>query len=423
MLKTARIAILKMRRKFKIKNKINKTGLITIGILTGGFFSVAYFSIPFIATITYKGASGMSDYNQNSAVTSSSFDDTQDKKKQEKFIATHIKTPEAVKAIYMTSWVAGTPSFREKLVKIADETEINSIIIDIKDYTGRIAFKVDDPILQEVGAVENRIPDIREFIARLHEKEIYVIGRISVFQDQYLVSKHPELAVKRESDAEVWEDHKGVSWLDAGSKEVWDYVVAIAKESYAVGFDELNFDYIRFPSDGNMNDIYYPFSEEKILADPDYGKAEVLRNFFKYIDIKMKDTDAALSADLFGMVTTNPDDLNVGQVLEYAEPYFDYIAPMVYPSHYPKGFNGWQNPNKEVYGVVNYSMTQAVNRMFVASSSPNKLRPWLQDFDYGGNYDIAEVRAQIQAVYDAGLTSWMLWDPANKYTVDALLKE
>ena len=150
--------------------------------------------------------------------------------KEEKFVASHIDTPEAVKAIYMTSWVAGNPSFREKLVKIADETEVNSIIIDIKDYTGRIAFKVEDEMLQEVGAVENRIPDVREFIKLLHDKGIYVMGRISVFQDPYYVSKYPEFAVIRESDGEVWGDYKGISWLDAGSKQVWDYTVAIAKK-------------------------------------------------------------------------------------------------------------------------------------------------------------------------------------------------
>ena len=172
-----------------------------------------------------------------------------------------------------------------------------------------------------------------------------------------------------------------------------------------------------------MNDIAYPFSEEKVLADPNYGKAEVMRDFFKYLAGEMKDTGAVLSADMFGMVTTNPDDLNIGQVLEYAEPYFDYIAPMTYPSHYPNGFNGWLNPNKEVYGVVKYSMDEAVRRMNEASSTPSKIRPWLQDFDYGGNYDIAEVRAQIQAVYDSGLTSWMLWAPSNVYTRGALFDE
>jgi len=408
-----------MKRKRKNKKR-SKIKFFVIGIFTAGFFSAFYFGLPAALPLTYIGAgselaSPIEYINEEK--------NTEIVKVEEKFVASHIDTPESVKAIYMTSWVAGTSSFREKLIKIADETEINAIIIDIKDYTGKIAFEIDDPLLEEVGAVENRIPDIRDFIKRLHDKNIYVIGRISVFQDPHFVSVHPEFAVKRESDGEVWEDYKGITWLDAGSEEVWDYVIAIAKESYAVGFDELNFDYIRFPSDGNMNDIYYPFSEEKVLADPYYGKAEVLRDFFKYLDNEMKDIGAVLSADLFGMVTTNPDDLNVGQVLEYAEPYFDYIAPMVYPSHYPWGFNGWENPNKEVYGVVKYSMDSAVERMIAASSTPEKLRPWLQDFDYGGNYDIAEVRAQIQAVYDSGLTSWMLWAPSNKYTVDALLKE
>ena len=117
--------------------------------------------------------------------------------------------------------------------------------------------------LKEVGSSENRISDIKEFIKILHDKNIYVIGRISVFQDPQLVSKHPELAVKKASDGSVWKDHKGISWLDAGAKQVWDYVINIGKESYRIGFDELNFDYIRFPSDGNMNDIYYPFSEQK----------------------------------------------------------------------------------------------------------------------------------------------------------------
>ena len=407
-----------MRRKRK-NNKRGKMKFLVIGIIIVGFFSIAYFGLPSVIPLTYIGA----DSDMNSSVEYISGEKNMKIVKEEKFVASHIDTPEAVKAIYMTSWVAGNPSFREKLVKIADETEVNSIIIDIKDYTGRIAFKVEDEMLQEVGAVENRIPDVREFIKLLHDKGIYVMGRISVFQDPYYVSKYPEFAVIRESDGEVWGDYKGISWLDAGSKQVWDYTVAIAKEAYANGFDELNFDYIRFPSDGNMNDIAYPFSEEKVLADPNYGKAEVMRDFFKYLAGEMKDTGAVLSADMFGMVTTNPDDLNIGQVLEYAEPYFDYIAPMTYPSHYPSGFNGWLNPNKEVYGVVKYSMDEAVRRMNEASSTPSKIRPWLQDFDYGGNYDIAEVRAQIQAVYDSGLTSWMLWAPSNVYTRGALFDE
>ena len=184
-----------------------------------------------------------------------------------------------------------------------------------------------------------------------------------------------------------------------------------------------------------MKDIYFPESESQITADTEFGKAEALREFFAYLKKETDELGVVTSADLFGMVTTNTDDLNIGQVLEYALPYFDYIAPMVYPSHYPRGFNGWQNPNHYPHEVIEFSMSRAASRvreMKRATTTPEavrehldvlQLRPWIQDFDYGGNYGPAEVRTQIEAVYDSGLTSWMMWDPANRYTVEALQKE
>lgn len=338
-------------------------------------------------------------------------------------IATHIETPKQVKALYMSSWVAGTPSIRKHIVNLVDKTEINSVVIDIKDYTGRISFEVSDPYLKKIGSAENRIPDIEEFIEYLHQKNIYVIGRIAVFQDPYFTKYKPNLAVKKDDNRkELWQDYKGLNFIDVGAKEFWKYVLALAKESYNKGFDEINFDYIRFPSDGNMKDIYYPFSNEKILSNLENGKAIELEEFFKYIHKNLKDSRVKTSADLFGMVTTNSDDLNIGQVLERALPYFNYIAPMTYPSHYPPKFNGYADPNKNVYGVVKFSLDEAMKKIQMASSTPEKLRPWLQDFDYGGNYGEKELRDQIQAVYDAGFNSWMLWDPANKYTPSALNK-
>jgi len=328
----------------------------------------------------------------------------------------HIKTPESVKAIYMTSWVAGTKNWREDLVDLIEKTELNSLIIDVKDYSGRISFKVSDPILVEVGATENRIPDIQEFIRYLHQKEIYVIARISVFQDPYLVKVRPDLAVK-DLLGNVWKDRKGITWIDPASREAWDYTVRIAKETEKVGFDELNFDYIRFPSDGNMQDISYDFWDESI------PKSVIMRDFFEYLAKELKETDIPLSADLFGMTTSHGDGLNIGQILEYAAPYFDYLAPMVYPSHYPKTFNGYANPADNPYEIVKYAMDMGVTKLINASSSPFKLRPWLQDFDLGATYDASMIRKQKQAVYDAGLTSWMLWDPSNRYTRDALLSE
>ena len=325
----------------------------------------------------------------------------------------HIKAPNEVKALYMTNWVAGNKTKRAELIKLIDDTELNSIVIDIKDYTGRIGFTTDNPKLIEIGSSENRIPDIKDFLQSLHDKGIYIIGRISVFQDSYLVKKLPQYAVKTKGGL-VWKDYKGVSWLDVSAKPVWDYVVEIGNESYKMGFDELNFDYIRFPSDGNMKDIVYPYSEGKI-------KSKALKEFFAHIDSTYRPKNIPISADLFGMTTSNTDDLGIGQVLEDTLEHFDYVSPMVYPSHYPPNFNGWKNPASKPYEIIQYSMSRASDRAILASTTPMKLRPWLQDFSIGGTrYTSDMVRVQKQAVYDVGLNSWMMWNASNNYTASAL---
>ena len=326
----------------------------------------------------------------------------------------HIATPSPVKGIYMSSWVAGTKDWREKLVNLIDSTELNSIVIDVKDYTGRISFEVADPGLQEIGSSEERISDIKEFLEELHSKNIYAIARIAVFQDPFLTKKRPDLAVKRGDKTTTWKDYKGISWLDPCSIEVWDYAVKIGKEAERVGFDELNFDYIRFPSDGNMKDISFSHCPVQ------FTKSEIIKDFFSYLNQQLKGTKIPLSADVFGMVTTNTDDLNIGQVLEKIEPYFDYISPMVYPSHYPPTYDGYKNPALYPYEIISHAMASSSERLIAASSTPLKLRPWLQDFDMGATYDASMIRKEKQAVYDSGLSSWLLWDPSNKYTPGAL---
>ena len=358
--------------------------------------------------------------NDRAVLTYMAGSDASGSPKEKVFVATHIKTPEPVKAVYITSWVAGMSEQRDRIMALVDETEINAVVIDIKDYSGKLAFQIDNALVAEVGSAENRILDIRELIAELHEKNIYVIGRISVFQDPHYAQKYPGQAVQKASDRSVWRDRKGLSFVDPSSRAFWEYIVEVSKESYKNGFDELNYDYIRFPSDGDMNDIYYPLSEERLVADPPLGKPIIIENFFAYLHEKMGGKGAALSADLFGMTTTSLNDLNIGQVLERAAPYFDFIAPMVYPSHYPPSFIGIANPAAHPYEVVKYSMDEAARRLVAASSTPRKLRPWLQDFDLGTTYTADMVRAQKKAVYDAGLSSWMLWNSANTYTRGAL---
>ncbi|MEK7503082.1 MAG: putative glycoside hydrolase [Patescibacteria group bacterium] len=334
---------------------------------------------------------------------------------EEKII--HVPTPQAVKAIYMTSWVAGTPKWRAELADFIKKSEINSIVIDIKDYTGTIAFDTENSLVKSVGSEEIRVKDLKEFIKTLHDNGIYVIARITVFQDPVYAKYNPKIAVQTKSGL-TWKDKKGLLYIDPSAEEFWNYTVAVAKSAEKIGFDELNFDYIRYPSDGNMRDIAFPVSSKATTTSIDLPltKEILLENFFKYLRRELKDVGVPISADVFGMVMTNYDGLNIGQVLERIHPYFDYVSPMVYPSHYPATFQGFKNPAAYPYEVVKYSMDRGVARMVMASSSPLKLRPWLQDFDLGATYDAAKIRAQIQGTYDSGLTSWMMWDPSNEYT-------
>jgi hypothetical protein len=379
-------------------------------------------------------------------------------------VVQHIPLPDQVKNIYMTSCVAGTPSFRQKIVKLAQETEINSIIIDIKDYSGTISFAPENPAWQPAWE-EARCGarDMPELVQMLHDNDIYVIGRITVFQDPFEASRSPQWAVKRADGVTNWKDGKGLSFIDVAATGYWDHIIDLAVDSYNIGFDELNFDYVRYPSDGNMQDISYPLS----LAS-EYGsdKQANLEAFFKYLNEKLDEPErfAAVrhentgratntpytSADLFGMTTTNFNDLSIGQVQDRTAPYFDFVVPMVYPSHYPNSFLGLGNPNDYPYKVVNYAMQTGVDRMRSSTTpmqgflhepinttnasgtvtftgeyskpvyGPEKFRTWIQDFDYGGDYDAADVRAQIQASYDAGVMSWMIWAPSNIYTQAAL---
>lgn len=332
--------------------------------------------------------------------------------------------PEAVRAVYLTSWSAATPSRVREVLALARTTEVNGVVIDIKDYTGTVVFESGNPLIDGLRAGVARV-DLAALVDEFHREGVYVIVRIAGFQDQHLLTVRPDLAV-RHAQGGIWRDRKGLGWVDPASQEVWAYLVEIGREAARAGVDELNFDYIRFPSDGALEDLRYPVYDESRET-----KRTAIRRFFEYLTTQLRPTGVVLSADLFGLATVRPDDLGIGQVIEDAFLYFDYISPMVYPSHYARGFMQFSNPAAHPYEVVQYSLLRAARRrtQFAqmlaalpegAGAAPiehvAKIRPWLQAFDLGAPYPPPVIRRQMDAVYDTGLTSgWYLWNPSNRY--------
>jgi hypothetical protein len=350
-----------------------------------------------------------SDGQTVATTTSSSVVDEETVASSSAPIIVHIQTPETVHAVYFTSWAAGTPSFRKGLLDVVSSTTVNSIVIDVKDYSGRVSFPIDDPLIKEIGSVQNRISDIRDLIDELHAKGIYVIGRVAVFQDPFIVKVHPDWAVLDKETGKQWRDSGGAYWADPTNEDMWKYIVAVAKGAYAEGFDEINFDYVRFPSDGAVGSAMYPSKNASTT------KADSLKRFFAYVHEEMSSSSIPTSADIFGQTTSDPGDMGIGQHFENVLPYFDYVCPMVYPSHYINGFLGFPKPAEHPYAVVKYELDRAVERALAASSTPMKIRPWLQAFDLGAIYTPDMVHTQIDAVSDAGANGWLLWNAGSVY--------
>lgn len=319
----------------------------------------------------------------------------------------HLKTPSPVRGIYMTACIAGSKAYRDGILETLKGTSANTVIVDIKDYTGTLSYDLPGVVAPKGKGCT--VADMPALVADLHNAGLYAVARITVFQDPLYSRVHPDMAVQSASHpGKPWTDRKGLAYIDPNSMEYWAHVVTIAKASHKIGFDEINFDYIRFPSDGDMSDAMF-------RNPPGVTKAEVIANFFDYLHSELAPAGIVTSADLFGQTTVNRDDMGIGQVLENALPHFDYVMPMDYPSHYISGFLGFANPAAHPYDVIKYTMTSAVERAAAASTSIEKLRPWLQAFDLGADYTPEMIRAQVNAVHDAGLSSWVLWDAANRY--------
>ncbi len=325
----------------------------------------------------------------------------------------HVKKPDHVRGIYMSSWVAGTPSVRNRLTKLIDETVINSVVIDFKDSTGIISIPAQDGAsIDRINAQSKRAIDLKEYIEELHKNNVYVIARIAVFEDPIYAKNHPNRAVQTSSGA-LWADRHGLSWVDASSTEFHKYILDISYEAYELGFDEINLDYIRFPTDGSRDKVY-PISKDNL-------KQDVIQNFTKFMHTNLSSKNIPLSIDVFGQILSDPNDVNIGQFYEYLLPNVDAISPMIYPSHFYAGYKGLKSPEANPYKTIKLSLQDGLNRQ-KAINNNTEIRPWLQDFSMSVNYGKSEVEAQIKAAHDLGLDSYLLWDPKNRYTKEALLE-
>lgn len=312
--------------------------------------------------------------------------------------------PKNIKGIYVTSWIAGSQRMNDIVQFIKDNKTVNAVVIDVKDDTGIISYPTEIPLAKEIGASSRRAPKLKELVAELNRNGIYTIARIVVFKDPLLASKHLELAVKDKNGGN-WRDRKGMVWVDPHCQKIWQYNLEIAKEAVAMGFSEVQFDYVRFISDGKISNAVYPFSKGE-------SKEDVIRNFLAYCKAELLKSNTPVSADIFGLVLSVPDDLNIGQKLEKITDVVDYISPMVYPSHYPKGTFEIDNPDRYPYETIFNAMKDGLKRV---PGSKVKFRPWLQDFDLGNSYGREQLQAQIKALADHGIHDWLFWNPSNRY--------
>ena len=366
-----------------------------------------------------------------------------------------------VKGIYVTGAMAGTSNM-DNLIALVDRTELNTMVIDVKNDEGRVVYDMDSALVREIGAVKEYVSDMPGLIRKCKEHGIYLIARIVAFKDPFLAENRQDLALT-DKNGNIFRDKSGLAWVNPYKREVWDYLLEIARQAASVGFDEIQFDYIRFSTDAGMSKV--DFGEDALEQD----KEDVITEFTIYAAQELHDMGVPLSADVYGVIIDSKLDASiVGQNYYEMAKHLDYISPMVYPSHYGPGNLGLAVPDAQPYETIFRSMktsrkvlagmgreaedmqvsgndvsgnsisenSASGNSMDAADPKdlvPNQeiradVRPWLQDFTATWvkghiRYGPEEIRAQIQAVYDAGYEEWILWNASNRYTEGGLLPE
>ncbi len=327
-----------------------------------------------------------------------------------------------VKGVYVTGPMAGNEAFQD-ILKLVEETELNAMVIDVKNDEGKISWKMDLESAQSLGACTPYIGDMEEFMKNLKEHKIYTIARIACFKDPCLAAGRPELALTKK-DGRAVTDANGMAWVNPYREEVWEYLTEVAEAAAEAGFDEIQFDYVRFPIGNDADEADYGVDMQV------HTKQQAVSGFLEYAVERLHEKDIVVTADVFGTIIGSETDVErVGQDYTELGELIDVISPMVYPSHYGSNVFGLEVPDAHPYETVLAALEGSKEELAgIPEEERAIVRPWLQAFTatwVSGHisYEGEQIRQQIQAVYDAGYEEWILWNAVNRYSADGLLSE
>lgn len=327
-----------------------------------------------------------------------------------------------IKGIYVSYYALGSPEHMSRVKELLETTELNAVVLDVKGDRSYLAYPTGVPLAREIGADRQvMVRDWAAFMRWFKERDVYTIARIVVFKDNLLAAGHPEWAVRDVATGGVWKDGEGLGWGDPYRPEVQDYNIALAAEAAQQGFDEIQFDYVRFPSDGAVGRAAFAGPRDAS------GRVAAIAGFLRRAREALAPHGVKLSADVFGYTAWMAHDLGIGQVIEAMAPHLDVLSPMLYPSTFATGLpndgGAYANAVAFPYEIIHKSTWRTVARAR-AINPKLEVRPWLQDFpDYAFDrrtYSAAEIRAQMAGAREAGARGWLLWDPAVRYTAAAL---
>ncbi len=323
--------------------------------------------------------------------------------------------PIKVKALYLTFWGASNNSKTlKRIFKLIEETDANAIVVDVKNEYGSTQFRTGFKQANRYGAHKNRVNrDIKKFIKMLKERNIYTIARIVTFKDELQASNNPDYAIRKsDTNQTIWRNHDNMAWVDPFDERSHNYAISIAEEAAKAGYDEINFDYIRFPAKKGL--IYSQKSTQK-------NRIKAIESFLDKAKLRLRKYGVFISVDTYGNICRVKDDSGIGQKVSSLASHADYLAPMLYPSGFAKGSFSFKYPTDHPYEVIFRSIKGIRDRVKSA-----RIRPWLQHFkDYTKRkkeYARDEIQAQINAAEDAGTNGWMMWSPSSRYNSDYLIK-